>query len=204
MRNRAVSVLTVALASAVALALYFALTFANIRYLGSVDEGHTADAIVVMGAAQYDGRPSRLLEQRLDTALGLWSDEKRAPLIALTGGKQEGDRFTEADAGQAWLVQRGVPQPAILMETVGRSTWESLESLAPVLRGAGVRSVIVVSSDWHVARAASSLQDLGFSATTVSIDGSNGGRSTREWLRETVGVGVGRLIGFDRLFRITG
>lgn len=187
-----------------ALALYFALTFANIRYLGSVDEGRTADAIVVMGAAQYDGRPSRLLEERLDTALGLWSGEKRAPLIALTGGKQEGDRFTEAEAGQAWLVQRGVPQPAILMEMVGRSTWESLESLAPVLRDAGVRSVIVVSSDWHVARAASSLQDLGFSASTVSIDASNRGRSTREWLRETVGVGVGRLIGFDRLFRITG
>ncbi len=186
------------------MALYFALTFANILYLGSVDTGRNADAIVVMGAAQYDGRPSPLLQQRLDTAYVLWSNEKRAPLIALTGGKQEGDRFTEAEAGRSWLEGRGVPTSAIMMETVGRSTWESLEALAPVLRDRGVRSVIVVSSDWHVARAASSLQDLGFSASTVSMEGPGRGSGLREWVRETVGVGVGRLIGFDRLFGITG
>lgn len=198
------SAFSVALAVMIAMGAYFALTFASLWHAGNFDNGKKADVIVVMGAAQYDGRPSPLLEARLQHAWELWSVEKRAPLIALTGGKREGDRYTESEAGQMWLLEKGVPQSAIVMETVGESTWQSLEALAPVLRDSQVSSVIMVSSDWHVARAASTLEDFGFSVATSAATVSTRSSKFREWARETVGVGVGRIIGFDTLFSITG
>lgn len=203
MGSYVVSAFRVALAVSVAMALYFVVTFANIWYEGNVDSGDTADVIVVMGAAQYDGRPSPLLEERLSTALKLWND-KRAPLIAVTGGKQDGDRFTEAEAGRRWLTDRGVPSSSIVMENMGQSTWQSLSGLAPLLRERDVTTAIVVSSDWHVSRAAASLGDLGFRTETVAMSRVSGGSNVREWVRETVGVGLGRLIGFDSLFSLTG
>lgn len=79
------SVIRVACAVALAMVAYFAITLVSILYAGKIDNGDTADVIVVMGAAQYDGRPSPLLEARLQHAWELWSREKRAPVIALTG-----------------------------------------------------------------------------------------------------------------------
>lgn len=204
MRTYVVSTVRITLAVTMAMALYFAVTFANIWYEGHVDTGDTADVIVVMGAAQYDGRPSPLLEERLATAFRLWSTGKRAPMIAVTGGKQDGDRFTEAEAGMRWLVDKGVPASSVVMETVGQSTWQSLEALAPLLRERNVTSAIVVSSDWHVSRAAATLRGLGFRADTAAMTGGAGRFSLREWVRETVGVGLGRLVGFDTLFTLTG
>ena len=166
-----------------------------------------------MGAAQYDGTPSPLLESRLRQALIDW-EMGRAPVIAVTGGKRDGDRFSEAEASQSWLLQRGVPASAIVSENSGSSTWESLEGIAPLLKQRGVTSVIAVSSPWHVERVMLSLQQLGFatvpSPTTTSADGFAGlawmdnGRSIVKALRETLGVSVGRIIGFDTLFSITG
>lgn len=198
-----VSAFRIALAVAISMVLYFVITLTNILFEGSNDAGSTADVIVVMGAAQYDGRPSPLLEERLTTALQLWSD-KRAPLIAVTGGKQDGDRFTEAEAGQRWLVERGVPESSIVMEVVGQSTWQSLSQIAPVLRDRGVASALVVSSDWHVSRAAATLRDFGFHVDAVAMKHTSDGSHFREWARETLGVGLGRLIGFDSLFSLTG
>lgn len=198
------SVIRVACAVALAMVAYFAITLVSILYAGKIDNGDTADVIVVMGAAQYDGRPSPLLEARLQHAWELWSREKRAPVIALTGGKREGDRYTEAEAGQMWLLNKGVPSSTILMESVGQSTWQSLKAIAPILKTAGVESVIMVSSDWHVARAASTLEDLGFSVDSSAADHGSSSWNLREWIRETIGVGVGRLVGFDTLFSVTG
>ena len=198
------SVIRVACAVALAMVAYFAITLVSILYAGKIDNGDTADVIVVMGAAQYDGRPSPLLEARLQHAWELWSREKRAPVIALTGGKREGDRYTEAEAGQMWLLNKGVPSSSILMESVGQSTWQSLKAIAPILKTAGVESVIMVSSDWHVARAASTLEDLGFSVDSSAADHGSSSWNLREWIRETIGVGVGRLVGFDTLFSVTG
>lgn len=169
---------------------------------GIRDDARKADVIVVMGAAQYDGRPSPLLEARLQHALTLLRDEKRAPLIAVTGGKQEGDRFTEAEASKQWLIAEGVSENVIVEEEIGQSTWESLAALAPVLRERGLTSVVMVTTDWHAARSALSLEDLGFSVSTSGVQGR--GNSQPQWIRETFGVAIGRIIGFDTLFDITG
>ena len=197
------------LAAVLASAMYVSICGALLVRTGSHDDGRRADAIVVMGAAQYDGVPSPLLRLRLEHALALWR-AGRAPLIAVTGGKQEGDRFTEAAASRRWLADSGVPASAILAEDKGASTWESLTELTPVLRGAGVRTVIGVSSRWHVERVVLSLRDLGFgaSASAVRLPGhawfDEDGASAGATEREIIGVAVGRLIGFGRLFDLTG
>lgn len=196
------------LAVMIGVVAYVAIAAASLFHSGSRDPGRRADAIVVMGAAQYDGVPSPLLEARLRHAADLWR-AGRAPRIAVTGGKQEGDRFTEAAASRRWLTDNGVPRAAILEEDEGASTWESLTGLAPVLRAEGVSSVIAVSSRWHVERVILSLRELGFMATPSAVrpegtswfdeGGASGGT-----VREIIGVAVGRLLGFGRLFRLTG
>ncbi|HET8787683.1 MAG TPA: YdcF family protein, partial [Actinomycetes bacterium] len=87
---------------------YFAVTTTLVaRWMGK-DERPRVDAIVVLGAAQYDGRPSAIYEARLEHAVQLWRDGV-APLLVFTGGKEEGDRFTEGGSGARWAIQRGVP-----------------------------------------------------------------------------------------------
>ena len=207
------SIVTLTSAVAVSVFAYICLCGVLLFWHASHTDTRSADAIVVMGAAQYDGTPSPLLESRLRQALIDW-EMGRAPVIAVTGGKRDGDRFSEAEASQSWLRQRGVPASAIVSENSGSSTWESLEGIAPLLKQRGVTSVIAVSSPWHVERVMLSLQQLGFatvpSPTTTSVDGFAGlawmdnGRSIVKALRETLGVSVGRIIGFDTLFSITG
>lgn len=194
---------TLRIVSAVVIAgaLYVLVVGITLVSAGMQDNGREADAIVVMGAAQYDGRPSELLESRLTHALDLWRDD-RAPLIAVTGGKQAGDRFTESEASAQWLVDKGVVEDAILQEKVGRSTWESLDELAPILKKNSVQRVVMVTSDWHAARSALTLEELGFSVSTSAIDSSR--PAVGRWLREVAGVAVGRVIGFRNLFALTG
>jgi uncharacterized SAM-binding protein YcdF (DUF218 family) len=197
------SALVIAIAVVIAMISYVAITFGTIWFAGNYDNGKSADAIVVMGAAQYDGQPSPLLEARLSIALNLWQD-KRAPIIALTGGKRDGDRFTEAEAGRSWLIDAGVPSDAILMETIGQSTWQSVEALQPVLTQNAIARVLVVSSDWHVGRSAASFEDVGISVVGSASPKSRDGWDFYEWGRETIGVSVGRIIGFRQLFSISG
>jgi len=193
-------------AAVVAVIGYVAIATCSLVWNGSHDNEDTADAIVVMGAAQYDGTPSPLLQSRLSHALTLWQD-KRAPLIAVTGGKQDADRFTEAAASRRWLTDRGVPTSAILAEDTGRSTWQSLENLAPVLKAAKVQRVIAVSSNWHVERVRLTLKELDFNATSSAPELGNRMRDVfthPKTVKEIVGVSFGRLIGFERLFSISG
>ena len=211
MRTFVVSAWRIALAVALALILYFACTYVSVRAVGNSSSTSAADAIVVMGAAQYDGVPSGLLEARLSNALAMYK-QGRAPLIAVTGGKQEGDRFTEADASRRWLRDRGVPASAIVSESTGSSTWQSLTNIAPVLRERNVTSVIVSTSRWHVQRSVLSLRELGFTAIAAGVDGvpvsaGDGAQVIDEgakYLRESVGVGFGRILGFGTLFTVTG
>ena len=135
MRTLRGSLLAAAVAVVVA-TLYVFISFCSVLYVGANDTGEVADAIVVMGAAQYDGRPSPQLAARLDHALLLFNDG-RAPLIAVTGGKQPGDRFTEAEASRRYLRARGVADSRIVAESQGGSTWESVRNLSPVLRSEG-------------------------------------------------------------------
>jgi len=174
-------------------------------WVGTHHNAKTVDAIVVMGAAQYDGVPSPLLASRLQHALDLWK-QKQAPVIAVTGGKRAGDRFTEGDTSRRWLTDRGVPAADIIVESFGHSTWESIQNLAPLLNEAHIHSVVVVSSSWHVQRAELSLDELGFNViSSASPDGVLSQSLERsKMIREVVGVSLGRIIGFGRLFDITG
>jgi uncharacterized SAM-binding protein YcdF (DUF218 family) len=200
---RSALVLTVGVC--LALVSYVGIAAVSLTWAGTHQYKKTVDAIVVMGAAQYDGVPSPLLESRLQHALDLWK-QKQAPVIAVTGGKRPGDRFTEGDTSRRWLTDRGVPVADIIVESVGQSTWESIKNLAPLLNNAEIRSVVVVSSSWHVQRAALSLEDLGFSAhSSASPDGVLSGSTEKSKLiREIAGVSLGRIIGFGTLFDITG
>jgi uncharacterized SAM-binding protein YcdF (DUF218 family) len=188
-------------AAIVAGVLYVLVVGVTVVSAGLRDNGGNADVIVVMGAAQYDGRPSELLESRLSHALDLWRNN-RAPLIAVTGGKQLGDRFTESEASTQWLKNEGVDADVILQEDVGRSTWESLDELAPVLKKNLAQHIVMVTSDWHAARSALTLEEMGFSVSTSAIDSPQ--PSIGRWFREIAGVAVGRIIGFRNLFTLTG
>ena len=200
---RSALVLTVGVC--IALVSYVGIAAVTLTWAGTHQYTKTVDAIVVMGAAQYDGVPSPLLASRLQHALDLWK-QKQAPVIAVTGGKRAGDRFTEGDTSRRWLTDRGVPAANIIVESVGRSTWESIENLSPLLNNANLHSVVVVSSSWHVQRAELSLEELGFRAhSSASPDGVLSGSSEKSKLiREIAGVCLGRVIGFGTLFDITG
>jgi uncharacterized SAM-binding protein YcdF (DUF218 family) len=118
---------------------------------GQRDEERPADAIVVMGAAQYDGRPSRVFAARLDHGVALYLAGV-APRLVLTGGKAEGDRTTEAEAGRAFAIGLGVPPEDILIEDRSRTTLESIRAVADLLAANDAHSAIFVSDRPHMLR----------------------------------------------------
>jgi uncharacterized SAM-binding protein YcdF (DUF218 family) len=193
------------LAVVLAMAGYFGISLYQVWSTGRSDEARAVDAIVVMGAAQYDGRPSRQLQARLDHVLELWA-AGYADTIVVTGGNQPGDRFTEADASADYLIGLGVPDAAIVRETAGRSSYESLRGVAELLAPLGKRSVLIVSDPFHMLRSRLSAEELGlvaFVSPTPSTTVTGGESMTKE-MKEAVGVAVGRIIGFDRLLDLTG
>lgn len=145
------------------------------------------DAIVVLGAAQYDGTPSPVFEGRLDHALLLW-EQGRADVVITTGAKQPGDRTTEAEAGAAYLIAHGVPEEAVIVIPEGHTTFVSLRSVARVLRERDLKTAFLVSDPWHNARIEAMASDLGFdghaSATWTSAATTEQTRG-QGYLRET-------------------
>ncbi len=146
-----------------------------------------ADAIVVLGAAQYDGEPSPVFAGRLDHAALLY-EQGRAERVLVLGAGQPGDRSTEAEAGRVYLMDHGVPAEAIISVPRGHTTFESLEAAVPVLRDGGMRSAFLVSDPWHNARVERMAGDLGIdgyaSATWQSAATSQETRF-EGYLRET-------------------
>jgi len=131
---------------------------------GQVDEGdRPADAIVVLGAAQYDGVPSPVFRARLDHALALFRRGSVRYLV-VTGGRAPGDRFTEAQAARAYAVAHGVPDDRILDESTGRDTLESLTNVAALFRENDLSSAIFVSDRTHMLRVLRMAADLGITA----------------------------------------
>lgn len=195
-------ILRAALAAVVLAVAYVGVTFVQVYRASQHDGARPADAIIVLGAAQYDGRPSPVLQDRLDHALALYEDGL-ADQIVLTGGRQEGDRFTEATAGYNYLRDKGVPDEALLKEVEGTSTWESLRASARFLLARGVTTVVLVTDDYHAFRVEAIAEDIGLDATVSPADSRLSSASRlRQLARETAAVAVGRLIGYDRLFRI--
>ena len=140
------------LASALALLalVWLALVLAVVSW-GRRDEARKASAIVVLGAAQYEGRPSPVLRARLDHALGLWR-RGLAPRLILTGGRGVGDATSEAETGMRYVMCRGVPESAISLETNGRTTSESLHAVSVMMSANENRSVLLVSDPFHMLR----------------------------------------------------
>jgi uncharacterized SAM-binding protein YcdF (DUF218 family) len=205
-RRRWLRRLGIGVAVFVLLALvYYAVTFFQVRSTGLSDQVRTVDAIVVMGAAQYDGRPSPQLAARLDHAADLWASGL-AEVLVVTGGNQPGDRFTEAEASANYLIDRGVPPEAILQEDASHSTYASLEAVSAMLRQRGLFSVLLVSDPFHSLRTRLTAQELGLVAYVSPTRTSpvRGSTETAKELEEAAGIALGRIIGFKRLLSITG
>jgi uncharacterized SAM-binding protein YcdF (DUF218 family) len=127
------------------------------------DEAHPADLILVLGAAEYRGRPSPVLRARLDHALGLW-ERKLAPRIMTTGGAGGDPVFTEGAVGRTYLIGKGVPSEAIIVETAGATTEHSTALAGEIMRRMGLHSVIVVSDGYHIFRVKKMLESRGLTA----------------------------------------
>jgi uncharacterized SAM-binding protein YcdF (DUF218 family) len=187
-----------------ALGAYYAVSFWQVRSTGRTDQARPVDAVVVMGAAQYDGTPSPQLAARLDHVVDLY-EQGLAPLVIATGGNQPGDRFTEAEASAAYLSARGVPDSAILLENSGSNTYESLDSVAEMMSARGLDQVLIVTDPYHALRSRLIAEEVGLDAYVSPTPSSvvSGWSSMRRRLAEAAGVAVGRVIGFERLSGLT-
>lgn len=175
--------------------LYVGVTFIQVLVASGEDDRDPADAIVVLGAAQYNGEPSPVLARRLEHALELW-DEGVAPLVVTTGSNQPGDVFTEGYAGFEYLRFAGIPEEELLVITDGSSTWEQLAATARQLRARELESVVLVSDPYHAFRLRQIAGEVGLDASVSSTDG---GSSIRQLLRETASVSLGRILGYRRV-----
>jgi uncharacterized SAM-binding protein YcdF (DUF218 family) len=203
---RPIPVLLAGLVVAVGLlGAYFLVTLFQVWSTGRSDQARPVDAIVVLGAAQYDGRPSPQLSARLDEVVRLWP-EGYAPIVVVTGGSRPGDRFTEAEASARYLIDQGVPESAIVYENQGRTTFESLEAVAGILAERGAGTVLLVTDPFHSLRSRLIAGEVGLEAYVAPTSTSvvHGARSV--WLhgREAGGIALGRIIGFERLSGLTG
>ena len=188
--------------------MYGCINVAQVWWVGRSDQARAVDAIVVLGVAQYDGRPSPQLQARLDHALALWQ-EGLSPLVITTGGNQPGDRFTEAETSANYLMEGSadvaVPTESIVQENTGSTTRESLIEVSKIMQAQGLHSVLIVTDPYHSLRSRLIAQDLDlvayFSPTRTSP--LRGASAVSRHVREALGVAVAHLIGFANLERLT-
>src|ERR1041384_1560514 len=146
-----------------ALILYTAYLSMRIEQQSTRDEAQPSDVILVLGAAEYRGRPSPVLKARLDHALDLYQNHM-APRIMTTGGAGGDPVYTEGGVGRSYLAGRGVPAEVIIVESQGGSTVESIALTGEILRRMGLHSVIVVSDGYHIYRVKKMLESIGLEA----------------------------------------
>lgn len=167
------------------------VVFAQVYRHSRANVAHSADAVVVLGAAQFNGTPSQVFRSRLDTAYELYR-QGYAPLIVVTGGRLYGDQYTEAESGRAYLIDRGVPAEAILMENISHNTAASFEGVQKLLQPRNVHSLLIVSDGFHLYRSEMLARDAGFEANGFAARESpiRPGSMTelRYMVRETFGV----------------
>ena len=195
---------TVMIVMVLVLVGYYLFTFVQVWVAARQDDQRHSDAIIVLGAAQYDGRPSEDFKARLDHAYDLWAHHV-ADRIVVTGGNQPGDRFTEATAGANYLLAKGVITDAqIIRENTSRSSWESLAASARILEPKGWTHVVLVSDPFHSLRIRLTAQEIGFDAV-VSPTRTSPIKGFDEILRffgEAGRVAFGRIFGFGRTTRV--
>ncbi len=186
-----------ALAVAIGLAvLYVVVVFVQVTRAADAAQGReaTGEAIIVLGAAQYNGEPSPVFARRLETALALFRSGA-AERIVTTGANQPGDTFTEGFAGYRYLRDEGVDDEALVVIVDGGDTYESLLAAANQL-GASERKVVLVTDAYHARRSEETAAEVGIDATVVAA-GSDTSFGRR--VNETVAVALGRIIGYRRL-----
>jgi uncharacterized SAM-binding protein YcdF (DUF218 family) len=153
----------VAGAAVLAFLLLVASTGLAIWWTARQDSRPASDAIVVLGTAQYNGVPSSIFEARLEHAVALYEDGV-APVIVTVGGKADGDQFSEAEAGQAYLSEQGVPDDALLAVPEGVDTLESMRAVSTAFGEHGWTSAVIVTDPWHAMRAERMAEDAGMAA----------------------------------------
>lgn len=134
-----------------AVSMLWAVSLAAVLVFSEMDQARPAESIVVLGAAQYDGKPSPVLKARLDHGIDLYN-RKTGKVLVFTGGQAAGDRTSEAEAGRDYARKRGVPDAAILLENKGRTTRESMLAVADTLSKRGMKTAILVSDPFHMLR----------------------------------------------------
>jgi uncharacterized SAM-binding protein YcdF (DUF218 family) len=155
----------VVLAAVLACLILAGSTALAIWWTARQDARPKSDAIVVLGSAQYNGRPSSIFAARLEHARALYQ-QGIAPVVVTVGGRKSGDNFTEAEAGRDYLAQEGIPARALLAVPEGVDTLQSMQDVAAVFRQRGWRSAVLVTDPWHVMRAQRMAEDSGIDAVS--------------------------------------
>jgi uncharacterized SAM-binding protein YcdF (DUF218 family) len=195
MRRRLTWIAVVLLGLAAAASLTKILSVArDIRLQSTVDEVRPADVILVLGAAEYRGKPSPVLEARLNHALFLYR-QQWAPRILTTGGAGGDPTFTEGEVGRAYLSSHGIPSEAILTETQGSSTVESTVAAAEIMRRMNLKSCIVVSDGYHIYRVKKMLESRGMDVFGSPRPAEPHDTWREQWLyfRQAIAYGLWRI-----------
>lgn len=174
-----------------AVALWLRREATAIERQSNLDEARQADIIIVLGAAEYRGRPSPVFEARLNHALLLYL-RKLAPRVLTTGGAGGDRSFTEGDVGREYLTRRGIPAEAILVEPEGESTVHSTSAAAEIMRKNGLKSCIVVSDGYHIYRVKKMLTAQGIEVYG-SPRPSRNPESRWVYYRQAIGYGLWRV-----------
>ena len=178
---------------------YFVVTLVQVWLTSRAYDPRPAGAILVMGAAQYDGVPSPDLTARLDEALSLYRN-RYAKLVVVTGSKEPGDAYTEAEASARYLESKGVPASDIV-QAGGDNTYENIQDAAAMLSARKTRVVLVTTDPFHEDRSMAIASDLDLdpSPTPTTTSPITGWSRMPFFLKEAVGVGLGRIIGYNHL-----
>jgi uncharacterized SAM-binding protein YcdF (DUF218 family) len=182
-----------------AVIIYLGVTAYQVWKTGQRYEPRAAGAIVVMGAAQYDGVPSPDLQARLEQAALLWHQHYASTIMA-TGSKEPGDAYTESEASARYLESVGIPARDIL-QAGGRNSWDNLADAAPKLIARGDTTVLVVTDKFHEDRSLAIATSVGLTPypTPTQYSPITGFSAVPYYAKETLGVAIGRIIGFQEL-----
>lgn len=179
--------------------VYLGVTFGQIWLTSHHHSTGHAQAILVFGCEESNGTPSPDLLGRLEEALAVYRAH-RAPWIAVTGGRQHGDVYTEAGVSATYLERHGVPASRIIVGG-GRDTWQNVSSVAPALQARHLTHVITVTDPFHEYRAMAitSAQGLTPEPSPVPVQLDQKRQLWHYYLKETIAVSIGRLVGYDTL-----
>lgn len=186
---------------ALVLVLYLGFSALQVFWASRRDEAAQADAIVVFGAAQYNGSPSPVFRARLDHAARLY-DDGIASTIWVTGGSGVAGEETEASVASRYLIrEHGVDADDVRLEVQGKDSWNQLAAVARILRREGATDVVLVSDAFHNARIKAIAEELGLDpkASATATSPISGRKEAEYLMRETGAMALGRIVGFRRL-----